>query len=133
MTRRQCRTQYSYDRGIFYSGMSDSQWCLQHGIRPGTFYNWVNRIKKKGGIHIPSSGCILWLLTAGYVEQNVPIAELNGRIAEKIDRGNKYLSHWAPNGNKYLSHTVETLPGKRIWRCERFAFLLVREPLHSCE
>ena len=38
------------------SGMSDSQWCLQHGIRPGTFYNWVNRIKKKGDIHIPSPG-----------------------------------------------------------------------------
>ena len=38
------------------SGMSDSQWCLQHGIRPGTFYNWVSRIKKKGDVYIPDPG-----------------------------------------------------------------------------
>lgn len=43
-------------QGCRNSGMSDSQWYLQHGIRPGTFYNWVNRIKKKGDIHIPSPG-----------------------------------------------------------------------------
>ena len=38
------------------SGMSDNQWCLQHGIRPGTFYNWVSRIKKKGDVYIPDPG-----------------------------------------------------------------------------
>ena len=38
------------------SGLSDSQWCLQHGIRPGTFYNWVSRIKKKGDAYIPDPG-----------------------------------------------------------------------------
>ena len=38
------------------SGLSDSQWCLQHGIRPGTFYNWVSRIKKKGDVYIPDPG-----------------------------------------------------------------------------
>ncbi len=35
------------------SGLSDNQWCLQHGIKPGTFYNWVSRIKKKGDVYIP--------------------------------------------------------------------------------
>lgn len=38
------------------SGLSDNQWCLQHGIRPGTFYNWVSRIKKKGDVYIPGPG-----------------------------------------------------------------------------
>lgn len=38
------------------SGLSDNQWCLQHGIRPGTFYNWVSRIKKKGDVYIPEPG-----------------------------------------------------------------------------
>ena len=38
------------------SGMSDNQWCLQHGIRPGTFYNWVSRNRKRGDVHIPSPG-----------------------------------------------------------------------------
>ena len=23
------------------SGLSDFQWCNEHGIKPGTFYNWV--------------------------------------------------------------------------------------------
>ena len=23
------------------SGLSDQQWCMQHDINPGTFYNWV--------------------------------------------------------------------------------------------
>ena len=38
------------------SGLSDNQWCLQHGIRPGTFYNWVSRIKKKGDVYLPDPG-----------------------------------------------------------------------------
>lgn len=43
------------------SGLSDQQWCLDHDIKPGTFYNWVNRLRKKGCCDIPvpscSSGC----------------------------------------------------------------------------
>jgi len=27
------------------SGMSDAQWCIQHGIRPGTFYSWVHKLE----------------------------------------------------------------------------------------
>lgn len=23
------------------SGLTDYQWCLEHDIKPGTFYNWV--------------------------------------------------------------------------------------------
>jgi len=30
------------------SGLSDSQWCLQNGIKSTTFYNWVSRLRKKG-------------------------------------------------------------------------------------
>ena len=29
------------------SGMSDYQWCGQHGIKPGTFYNWVSKLRRK--------------------------------------------------------------------------------------
>lgn len=35
------------------SGMTDSQWCLQHGIKPGTFYNWISRLRKKSCLDIP--------------------------------------------------------------------------------
>ena len=35
------------------SGMSDAQWCLQQGINPGTFYNWVSKLRKKACYDIP--------------------------------------------------------------------------------
>ena len=35
------------------SGMSDAQWCMQHGIKPGTFYNWVSKLRKKACYDIP--------------------------------------------------------------------------------
>ena len=39
------------------SGMTDSQWCLQHGIKPGTFYNWISRLRKSSCFDIPESAC----------------------------------------------------------------------------
>lgn len=39
------------------SGMSDYQWCEQHGINPGTFYNWVSKLRKKSCFPIPDATC----------------------------------------------------------------------------
>ena len=36
------------------SGKSDAQWCIENGIRPATFYNWVSRLRKRG-CDIPES------------------------------------------------------------------------------
>lgn len=30
------------------SGLSDYQWCRQRDINPGTFYNWVSKLRKIG-------------------------------------------------------------------------------------
>lgn len=35
------------------SGLTDYQWCKEHGIHPGTFYNWVSKLKKEGCQDIP--------------------------------------------------------------------------------
>ena len=35
------------------SGLSDSQWCRQHGIATSTFSNWVSRNKIRGDVIIP--------------------------------------------------------------------------------
>ena len=35
------------------SGLSDFQWRNEHGIKPGTFYNWVKRLRKKACYDIP--------------------------------------------------------------------------------
>ena len=36
-----------------YSGLSDHQWCLEHDIHPGTFYNWVRRLRQNPDLVIP--------------------------------------------------------------------------------
>ena len=36
------------------SGLSDYHWCQMHNINPGTFYNWISRMKKRG-ITLPES------------------------------------------------------------------------------
>ncbi len=30
------------------SGLSDYQWCEANGVLPGTFYNWISRLRKEG-------------------------------------------------------------------------------------
>ena len=30
------------------SGLSDYQWCQANDINPGTFYNWISRLRKRG-------------------------------------------------------------------------------------
>lgn len=35
------------------SGLSDYQWFNENGINPGTFYNWVKRLRKKACYDIP--------------------------------------------------------------------------------
>lgn len=36
------------------SGMTDYQWCMAHNIKPGTFYNWVRRLRQSGNMEIPA-------------------------------------------------------------------------------
>lgn len=38
------------------SGLTDYQWCKEHNIHPGTFYNWVSKLKKRGINDIPNPG-----------------------------------------------------------------------------
>lgn len=35
------------------SGLTDYQWCIEHDIKPGTFYNWVKRLRQKGSVEVP--------------------------------------------------------------------------------
>lgn len=35
------------------SGLTDYQWCQEHDINPGTFYNWVKRHRQKACSIIP--------------------------------------------------------------------------------
>ena len=58
------------------SGLTDYQWCLEHNIKPGTFYNWVKRLRKKGCYDIPPAGS--YRQNQGYQRRNydnLPSAE----------------------------------------------------------
>lgn len=37
------------------SGLTDHQWCVEHDIKPGTFYNWVKQLRQKGCMDLPAS------------------------------------------------------------------------------
>lgn len=47
--------QYRLIMGCRSSGLTDYQWCLEHNIKPGTFYNWVKRLRQKGAPDILSA------------------------------------------------------------------------------
>lgn len=46
------------------SGLTDHQWCVEHDIKPGIFYNWVKRLSQKSCANVPAStGCNYSVLT----------------------------------------------------------------------
>ncbi len=47
--------QYRLIRECRQSGLTDHQWCVEHDIKPGTFYNWVKRLRQKGCVDLPAS------------------------------------------------------------------------------
>ena len=51
--RKTADEQYELIMECRSSGLSDQQWCMQHDINPGTFYNWVKRLRKKACYEIP--------------------------------------------------------------------------------
>ena len=53
--RRTADEQYQLIMECRSSGLSDYQWCTEHDINPGTFYNWVKRLRKKACYDIPSA------------------------------------------------------------------------------
>ena len=56
------------------SGLSDHQWCLNNDINPGTFYNWVKRLRKNGYGDIPEKN---QLSTYEHSHQEVIKIEMN--------------------------------------------------------
>ena len=56
-TRKQCVSMSEQIRLITEcrrSGMTDADWCREHGIAPSTFYNWVSRCRKAAADQIPA-------------------------------------------------------------------------------
>lgn len=56
------------------SGLSDHQWCLNNDINPGTFYNWVKRLRQNSCRDIPERN---QLADRKVVQQEVVKIEMN--------------------------------------------------------
>ena len=87
------------------SGLSDYQWCKTKNINPGTFYNWVSKLRKSGytfpeskskSIGIPAKQEVVKLNliehempTPVMVEQNVSRLPLSAtpNVAAEIQHG----------------------------------------------
>ena len=52
-TRIPAQEQYRLIQECRQSGLSDHQWCMEHEIHSGTFYNWVRRLRQKPEFVIP--------------------------------------------------------------------------------
>jgi len=37
------------------SGLTDRQWCIEKGISPSTFYNWIKILHKSASMELPPS------------------------------------------------------------------------------
>ena len=51
--RHSAQEQYKLIMECRSSGMTDYQWCIANGIKPGTVHSWVMRLKSKYHFDIP--------------------------------------------------------------------------------
>lgn len=76
------------------SGLTDYEWCLQHDIKPGTFYNWVKRLRQKCCPELPDATAFaLTKKIADFILKNGKITnkEVQQLLAVKDSRALKVL------------------------------------------
>jgi len=82
--RRTEQEQYEIIMECRQSGLSDHQWCLNNDINPGTFYNWVSRLRKSNSVDIPDKNPVSAYVPA---DQEVVKIEMNSLSASNaIDK-----------------------------------------------
>ena len=76
------------------SGLSDYNWCTEHDINPGTFYNWVKRLRKTGVYDIPAPAGIATY--APTPKQDIVKVELMDDVEESVVQLHKSVPPAAP-------------------------------------
>lgn len=111
------------------SGLSDYQWCQNQGINPGTFYNWVSKLRKAGytipdsesktsGVPVRQEVVKLDLVereisTPAMAEQNVSHLALTDIpcIAAEIEYGNIKVRLFNGADTTVLQNTLQCIGG----------------------
>ena len=90
------------------SGLSDHQWCLNNDINPGTFYNWVKRLRKNGCGDILEKN---QMSTYEHSHQEVVKIEMNSiSVPTEIDKNTDTAAMELTIGNMNLRISNETDP-----------------------
>lgn len=99
--RKSIEEQYQLVMECRQSGLSDHNWCLENDIKPGTFYNWVKRLRQKGTYDIPDpAGQETY---APVPKQDVVKIEL---VEEPVHIHKPVLSS-VPSNDASFSHSIE--------------------------
>ena len=111
------------------SGLSDYQWCKTKDINPGTFYNWVSKLRKSGytfpesnskSIGIPTRQEVVKLNlieheapTPVMVEQNVSHLPLTAtaNVAAEIQHGSITLRFFNGADISVVQSTLQCIGG----------------------
>lgn len=115
------------------SGLSYYQWCQRQGIRPGSFYNWVCKLRKNGYTFPESQSksigtevvqdvvkvnLIRQELSSQILEQNAcpqPLTE-NSCVADEFIVGNVTLRLFNGANQQVIQSTLQCLGGvSRAW------------------
>lgn len=111
------------------SGLSDYQWCQKQGINPGTFYNWVSKLRKAGytipdseskipGVSVSQEVVKLGLVereisTPVMMEQNVShlVSSDSSRLAAEIECGNIRIRLFNGADTSVIQNTFQYIGG----------------------
>ena len=85
------------------SGLSDYQWCQKQGINPGTFYNWVSKLRK-AGYTIPDSES---KVSGVPVRQEVVKLDLVEREISTPAMMEQNVSHLASSDSSHIAAEIE--------------------------
>ncbi len=88
------------------SGLTDHKWCLQNDIKPGTFYNWVRRLRQKGCTEIPNALNGHSLHRQEIVKIKFPTPSTNGTMISSVQ---DEINQPVQNGVMELSISVAVL------------------------
>ena len=106
--RRTADEQYQLIMECRSSGLSDYQWCTEHNINPGTFYNWVKRLRKNGCGDIPEKN---QLSTYEQSHQEVVKIEMNSiSVPTDMNKNTDTAAMELMIGNMNLRISNETDP-----------------------
>ena len=79
------------------SGLTDYEWCKQHNINAGTFYNWVKRLKKIDGITFPHAdpdsgtlACKQEVVKLDVLQTSAPIPSTNDQYNNSVNLNNQF-------------------------------------------